>query len=460
MNAAPAYATPRSSSPTDGAAVALVADVMGTPLMPWQRQVAEVALERKPDHSWRYPVVVVTVPRQSGKTVLMGSVMVHRALTRPASSIFYTAQTGKDAAERWDDVRKKCEQSALLRDNLHIRKGAGRQAIEFPNGSTVRPFAPTENSLHGYTPPLVMVDEAMAFDAADGSALMGAIAPAQITIPDRQLWIVSTAGSARSTWLREWIELGRSTIGDPNAPLAYFEWSMPEGLDPYAPATWARFHPALGHTITTEALASQIGVPPGEWLRAYCNVWTKTQSTVVPLDQWDDLAQTIASPGQTDRVAFGIDATPTLDQAAIVAAWTIGDQIAVKPVMIAEGIGWLPAAIATLDGAYPRASWVTDSRGPTLDLLDTITRPLIEKITTQEAVAGFSAFIKAINSHALVHDASPTLRDQLAAAASKALGDGWMWSRKQSAGPIPAVTAATMAVREVLRPAPAPVQVF
>ena len=39
--------------------------------MPWQRQVADVALELDDAGRFAYPLVVITVPRQSGKTTLL-----------------------------------------------------------------------------------------------------------------------------------------------------------------------------------------------------------------------------------------------------------------------------------------------------------------------------------------------------------------------------------------------------
>jgi hypothetical protein len=62
------FLTPRDPSPAhDGPAVARVANALGTPLMPWQRYVADVGGEV--DHRGRfvYPLVIVTVPRQSGR---------------------------------------------------------------------------------------------------------------------------------------------------------------------------------------------------------------------------------------------------------------------------------------------------------------------------------------------------------------------------------------------------------
>lgn len=193
MSAPAKYATPPLGGRHELAQIERVATTLGTPLMPWQRDVAQVASELRPDGSWRYPVVVVTVPRQSGKTTLMRAAMTQRAITRRDHYAFYTAQTGKDAVARWTDLVKILGAHPLLREYTQTRLAAGSPGITFNRtDSKISPFPPTPHSLHGYTPHLVMLDEAFSYTEPQGTDLIGAILPAQVTLIDRQLWIVST----------------------------------------------------------------------------------------------------------------------------------------------------------------------------------------------------------------------------------------------------------------------------
>src|SRR5689334_10794972 len=78
----PRWGTPRRPDrATLGPRAAEVATLLGTPLMPWQRHVLDVALEVDPETGrLAYQEVDLTVPRQSGKTLLLLCLMVHRAL--------------------------------------------------------------------------------------------------------------------------------------------------------------------------------------------------------------------------------------------------------------------------------------------------------------------------------------------------------------------------------------------
>ena len=80
----PRFATrPNPDRPSFGRHVATVAAALGTPLLPWQRLVADIAFEVDERGRYAYPLVVVSVPRQSGKTTLVLSNAVHRCLSRP-----------------------------------------------------------------------------------------------------------------------------------------------------------------------------------------------------------------------------------------------------------------------------------------------------------------------------------------------------------------------------------------
>ena len=57
--------------PTRGGQQAKLARLLGLPLMPHQRQILDVAGEIMPSGLPAYRTVVVTVPRQSGKTTLV-----------------------------------------------------------------------------------------------------------------------------------------------------------------------------------------------------------------------------------------------------------------------------------------------------------------------------------------------------------------------------------------------------
>jgi hypothetical protein len=437
-----------------------VAAALGTPFMPWQSLVADVAGERTPTGAYAYPVVVVTVPRQSGKTTLMRARLVTRCLAQRGAQTFYTAQTGKDARERWEDLVKQVLRSPL-RSRVHVRRSIGSSRLEFWNDSQLRVFSPVEAAMHGSTPHEVHLDEAWSFDRIRGNALLGAITPAQITVPDRQLWIVSTAGTVESEFLRGWVDAGRAA-----APgVALFEWSCPDGLDPYDADVIAGYHPAVGYTQTAEdILASASNLSRAEYERAYANRWTGTVDAIITADDWAALAGDQTPPGA--GLVLGYDVAHDRTSADIVAGWDDGDgRLQVRVVRTDDGADWLAPAVLELADQLPGATFVADGAGPVRSVTDALAgRPQLaggrlRVLTTAEYASACGELLADVRTGHLGHDGGDRLARAVAAVVTRPLGDLWVWSRTRSKAAVSALTAATVAAyvaRHPADPEPAP----
>lgn len=481
--AAPKFWTrPTPGALHDGAAIARLAVALRRPLMPWQLFVMRVATERRLDdvRRFRYREVRVTVPRQSGKTTGAHAKNVHRCvqgrpvfgadgqvLDRDPVGVFYTAQTGKDARERWLDAVGLVEKSPLKRfvtdGNDYggaIRRGAGASAILWPNGSQLRPFAPTAASLHGYTPDTVDEDEVWAYDEIQGEALDGAIGPAQITLAHAQRWRYSTMGDADSTYWHRLVADGRAATEDPDADVAYFEWSADPARDLYDPAHWADFHPAVGFTIDARDLAAEAArQPEGVWRRAYCNLQTAARETIVSLDVWDDRGQPDVKI-QAKGAALAFDVAHDQSQATITIARPHGeDGVLLRVVRSAPGVAWLADELVKLATAWKLREIHADDWGAAREITDELRRRGWTVKTTDggQFAAASSAILRRARDGRLIHDGSAVLHDALAAAKLRPVGDGVALSRRQSGGPIDALTSGAVAVRAaLLTPPPAP----
>lgn len=454
------YATaPTPGAPNELGQILGTAKLLGRQLMPWQIQVARVASEKRADdpRRYRYPIIVLTVPRQSGKTTLMRTVLAQRALKCRNRIAFYTAQTGKDATARWLDLVKDIENGPLSQF-VQKRIAAGSQALTFPTGSTISPFAPTAKSLHGYTPHDVMLDEIFAHDEAAGNDLMGAIRPAQLTLPDKQLWLVSTAGTADSVFMKQWVDQGRLAVQDSGAGIAYFEWSLADGLDPYDPQNWL-FHPAVGHTITLQDLADDAdSQTQGEWLRAYMNRWTSTSEAVIDLVKWDKLMSP-ATPVPWSEVSVAYEVAHDRSCAAIYACWTDPDtgKPALKILQQGSGAEWLAPAVAKLYVEKRPKAIGADDGGPTKAVTDNLRRlpnarsgangVEVTTLTARDFATACVSYMGHIEDGSLIHDGDPGHRAAVEAAATRPMGDSKVFSRRHSRGPIPELIAATVALR-------------
>lgn len=456
-----AYATPYNpGARNDLKEISRVAKLLGKPLVPWQRYVCAVATERdaRDPRKYRYPLVVITVPRQSGKTTLVGMILASRMLTRRRNLALYTAQTGKDARDRFTDLANDLTASTSpLNPFIRYKRGIGNESLECEStGSRIKMFAPTPKSVHGNTPNTVVLDEVFAYSDALGSGIWEGVHPAMQTLRDRQILIISTAGDPSSTWLRRHVENGREAVGDPAARIAYFEWSAPEHLDLTRRESWLYFHPGAG--VLTE-LDTLLDAPkentPSQLARSYANRWVETKSSVIDLGKWEETIARNPTPPKPGEMYLAYEVAQFDCHAAIVASWKDEDteeregRVHIHTVASRDGIDWLiPTLKELIEKLKPKGIWADDG-GNTRAITDKLRLEDV-KVRTLRATEFSSAttsFINAVETGKLDHDDSPEMRQCVLNAALKPMSDSWVWSRRTSAGPIDDLVAATVAYR-------------
>ncbi len=423
---APRYSPLRTpGAPSYGPVVARIGELLGTPLMPWQRHVADIALEIEPGGAFRFDRVLISVPRQSGKTTLLRPVMVHRALLVPDAGVWMSAQTRNDVRDTFMATVRRIERSPLARAAT-IRRSNGSEGIEFPNGGQIRIFAPAEDALHGKTCDLTFLDEIWALTAAQGAALMQAIIPTQVTRPLAQTWMVSTAGTSRSTFMRPIVNACRDAGGSAGRT-AYFEWSMPDDADPLDLETLCAHHPAYGHTIrSARALAHDPAVmSAAEYARAYGNLWVSADSYYIAPPIWER-GRTHQTIGADSPVAFALEVYPDHSGAVIAAAGYLPDgRAAVELVEFRGHMNWATARLIELTRRHRPVAVVIDPYGPARSIHARLAEqhhtavPLSEPFTAADLLQADAEFTSGLIEGTLLHRSSERLDSALSAATTK-----------------------------------------
>lgn len=418
-----------------------IAERLGTPLMPWQEQVAAVASEYDPESGVpAYRTVVVTVPRQSGKTTTLLCFEVDRCLNwGEPQLVAYTAQTGKDAREKLIDDHASVLERKAKPVIERVYRGVGLETIRFVTGSRIIPLANTPDAGHGKTIHLGVRDELFK-DKDDRRAQ--ALGPAMATVADAQDLVTSTAGTAESVPLRRLVELGRqAVIQGKRSGLAYFEWSAAEDADPDDERVWWECMPALGRTISIDVVRHARAMEAdGEFRRAYLNQWWDAEASVFPAGLWEACESFTAAP--SEDVVFAADARPDLSAAAIVAADRLGR---IEVVDTRAGADWVWARLVHLWEKWQRPVAI-DEGGPLGFLVQRLRDDGIETqdLGTRDAVHACQSFYDAVVSNRLRVRKSEELDSAVARAEQRKVGEAWMWSRYTATDPSP-LMAATLA---------------
>lgn len=464
----PQWGSPRRPHyKTFGGKVAQIADRLGSPLMPWQRYVADVSLEVEPTTGFfAYREVDLSVMRQQGKTTLVLPVTLHRLIAFVRYNVVYAAQTRNAARKKWEDEFVETLSISPLFGRFRIRKRGGAEAIISPlTRSKMGITANTESAGHGETLDLGFIDEAFSHE---DDRLEQAFNPAMLTRPNAQKWVMSAGGTEKSTYWNRKRKTGRAAIEElwrsgvfPS--IAYFEWFGADHLDRADPATWWGCMPALGHTVTEATIRSELEtMGPAEFDRAYLN---RTKKYVPPADpnvptaEWPLRAVRDAIAPRT--VALGIDITPNRDHASISAYGLADDGVGhVELITNRAGIDWIIPALLQLKMRRKPIAIGLDSKGPSATLLDDMIRagltppddpdePLrgdLAVATFKDAVTAVAGFVDAVRQDRMRHIDQPVMNLALAGAQTRTPGEGgFLWARKTATADISPIVSGTFA---------------
>ena len=448
------YATPRTPDrPSRGRKTALTSAMLGAPFMPWQAHVSDVAGELDADGRPAYGTIVVTVPRQSGKTTLVRATSVSRCLQYPGNRSWYTAQTRNSARDRFMDAIGLLRRGPLA-PHTSVRLTNGSESVSWPNGAQWRLFAPQPDALHGETIDDATFDEAWAHDVARGNELLQAAIPAGSTRPRFQLWIISTAGDTSSQWLRDFVDAGRAAVdADARNGLAYFECSAPSG----ALADVIAAHPAVGHTITADAVRQAHDVlPAGEFARAYGNLWTASGERALPELAWTAV-QAPGPPPTGPPATLALDVSPDRSAAAIAVAWATDTTPHVAVAAAGPGVDWIGDQVERLARRFA-APILYDETSPAAAVVDLLPTDVARRsLGTRDVVVAAQQMFDAVMGARVAVRPDAALDAAAAAAVTRPVGDAWTWGRRRSGGDITSLIAATFALWGHAHPPPEPV---
>lgn len=425
--------------------------------MPWQRYVADVGLEYelvpnpitgKLERVFCYREVIVTIPRQNGKTFLVLCWELHRALMSEGPQlVLYSAQTGADAREKFlKDHVPMIERSPLRAAISKVERANGREGMLFRNLSRISIIASGASAGHGKTVGLGVVDEA--FDDVDDRREQ-AMLPAMLTIRSAQLLITSTMGTDSSIYLNRKVDAGRkfAEADSEDGDVAYFEWSAPEDADIDDPQTWQLCMPAYGLTIGAPAVKhARATMLEGDFRRAMLNQRTASDERVIPIEAWERVRDADARPD--GLVQFAIDCNPERSSASIAVA---DDSRNVELVDHRSGTDWIVARATELHQRWG-SSFLVDpgaGAGAFIGPLEVAGVPIVP-CGGQDFTKACGRFFDSVLAGELHIRPHPSLDSAVAAAKKRPVSDAWVWTRKSSVdiSPLVAVTLAASKIAD------------
>lgn len=109
----------------------------------WQDDLGRLILAKNADGMYAASICAMSLPRQVGKTYLVGCIAFALCLTQPGTTVIWTAHRGRTATETFRAMKAKAklpELAAFIDQRVKgggIRSANGEQEIEFLNGSRI-----------------------------------------------------------------------------------------------------------------------------------------------------------------------------------------------------------------------------------------------------------------------------------------------------------------------------------
>ena len=484
----PRFGTPRNyARETRGHEMAEVARRLGTPLMPWQRHVADVALEVDPDTGeLYYTEIVLTIMRQCGKTMgWMFPWLVWRMTVVPhrlgRQNAVFTMQDRNKAR-----VKLERDMAAALRNrpddfleitNPKARPGRptrqwklglnnGSEHLLFGRGNYLSIETPSEKAGHSGTLDAAGIDEAR-FDR-DGDVEAGVV-PTMSTRKDAQLLVASTAGNHQSFYFWPKVLGGRQMVEQgATSRTAFFEWSIPDDADIDDPAVWRAHQPALGHTITLDFIFDKIekarnspdpGKAEDSVRNEYANQWVTVpvlgdglRPMVIDPEVWERQKQPAPFAGP---VAVGVDVSRDGASASISLAGRDADGcVQTKVHTLQPGTFWLEAELGALIADHKPIAIAYDAGNPANaavagQLARAAGTTPVMRLQGAEWSASCAAYRTGFTECAYRHHGQLWLDSALQGATKKQRGAGWLWDHDQALADITPICSSTAAVRAV-----------
>ena len=261
--------------------------VLGRKLFEWQRIALSGQLTHDENGDLVFRESLVSTARQNGKsialTALIGWALTEWSLIRGEPVHVLSLANKLDRA-----VAIFRELAPVLEAQFdgHVTWSYGRNKVEMPNGSTWEVRAATPN-LHGGTYSLIALDEIWNISE---EVYFDSCRPSQIAVKSPLLSSWSTSGDESSKTMQRLREAAIGAIDQQKQTRLYFaEWSLPS-VDPNEEINWGYANPALGQTITLEALQAAAETPDrAAFLRAHLNLWVSSADAWIQPGVWDRL---------------------------------------------------------------------------------------------------------------------------------------------------------------------------
>ena len=450
----PRLHSPYLKGPNRGDEIAQLAESIGLPLLPWQDFVIRDMTAVSEDNLFIRKTSLVLCARQQGKTHLARMMMLGHMFLFDSPNVLMMSSNRSMALDTFRQVCYAIEGSAdLSRQVKQIRYANGTESIELKNGHRLDVVAATRDGSRGRSASFLYVDEIREISEEGYRAAT----PTTRARPNAQTLLTSNAGDSFSIVLNDLVERARST---PPKSFGYYEYSAPPFAKITDRAGWAMANPALGYTVTIEALEEAVATQPIETTKTemLCQ-WVSSTASPWPHMSVEESGDKDLKLVPGPLTIFAFDVAPSRRDGSLVMGQVLPDGrigVAVLEIFHSDvSIDELFVANAIAKWAkiyYPRAvaydKYTTASIAKRLE----VNGIQIMDISGTKGYQASGDLYEALSNRRLVHSGQDELVTSMANCAAKESDASWRIIRRKSAGPVDIAIGLSMIVHVLTQP--------
>jgi phage terminase large subunit-like protein len=431
-----------------------IAKILNEKLLPYQEYVLKDMLIVDKKDMWVRKSNLLLISRQNGKTFL-ARMLILTHLLKWNTDVLIMSSNRSMALETFRQVANALENNDHFKGMVkQIRHANGTESIEMLSGARLDVVAATRDGSRGRSiNGLLYIDEVREISEEGYRAAM----PVTRAHANSHVLLTSNAGDAFSVVLNQ---LRERALDSPPKSFGYYEYSAPQYCKITDRAAWALANPALGYTITEEAIEEAIATSPIENTRTetLCQ-WIDSLSSPWPhgiLEETSDSELQIPVGGYT---VFGFDVSPSRRNASLVAGQILPDgkigvgilqtwdsAVSVDDLKIAADIK------AWADQYRPRQ--ICFDKYATQSIADKLSNAgcIVQDISGQQFYQACGDLLNGLVTHKVVHNGQANLIQQMNNCAAKVNDSAWRIVKRKSAGDISAPIALAMVVSMLMKP--------
>jgi phage terminase large subunit-like protein len=431
-----------------------LAKLIEMPLLKWQEFVLTDMLRVDKKSQFIRKTNLLLVARQNGKTHLARMLILAHLVKWDSKNILIMSSNRSMALDTFRQVAYALETNDNLKGFVkQIRYANGTESIEMLDGTRLDVVAATRDGSRGRTADFLYIDELREITEEGYRAAI----PTTRARPNSQTLLTSNAGDAFSIVLNDMRE---RALENPPKSFGFYEYSAPQYAKVTDRKAWAQANPAMGWTISEEALEESVATSPIENTRTelLCQ-WIASLQSPFPPNSIEDCSDSSLQMSAGAYTVFAFDKSPSSRDAALVAGQILPDGkigigvlqtweslVSVDELMIAKDIK------AWADIYRPRQ--ILHDKYATQTIADRLTAAgqICQDISGAQFYQACSDLLDATVNQKWVHAGQDLLITQFANVAAKTNDSSWRIVKRQSAGSVAIPISVAMTISQLLKP--------